>query len=111
MKFCLKKLFIDFSYEEELHGEKLKFFLLKQNLINRAKLYDCSQSMIVTTFLKFCKSLNRLSIEYFDSTSVKFETRHLKDVENNSVEQIDIECENLTLEWIIPILNSKLNTK
>jgi len=111
INFCLKKFFIDFSNEEELHEEKLESFLLKQNLITRTKLYDCSQSMIVTTFLKFCKSLKRLSIEYFDSSSVKFETSHLKDLVNNSVEQIDLECENLMLEWIIPILKSLIALK
>jgi hypothetical protein len=111
MNFSLKKFFIDFSDEEQLHEEKLKSFLLKQNLITWIKINDCCQPMIVTKFLKFCKSLKRLSIEYFDSSSVKFETHHLKEVINNSVEQIDLECENLTLVWITPILKSLIALK
>lgn len=107
INFSLQKLFIHFSNEEMLHEIQLENFLSKQENINWVKLYDCSQSIIVT-FLKTCKHLKKLSIEYFDHSSSKFDTLSLLSTKNYSVEKIDLECENLTLEWIVPILKSMI---
>lgn len=110
INFKLQNFFIHFSNEEMLHEIQLEIFLSKQEDINWLKLYECSQSIIVM-ILKVCKCLKKLSIEYFDDSCSKFETLDLINTKNYSVEQIDLECENLTLEWIIPILMSVVALK
>jgi hypothetical protein len=107
-KFQLQNLFIDFSIESstEIYTNFEKF--LNTQKLSWIVLADLSDHVTFSKIFNDLISIKRLSVEYFDADSIKFDATELLLRPNYNITQMDFECENLTFEWIRPILN-KLN--
>lgn len=99
----LRKLSIMFPNEDE--DINFIYFLSFQKNLKWIVLNDCFNHVVFDKILKDVKTLERLSIEYFDIDSDKVDSKLIDNLHrNNTIKQLDIEACGVNLKFLKPFL-------
>lgn len=113
--FKLTNLLLEYSgnYENEESQRllnNLEAFLTDQKQIRWITLCEWTCGKIIARIFDH-ESIERISFDYFDSESKRFETSKLVVNRNNKIRQIDFDCETITLCSVKPFLNAAPNVE
>lgn len=117
MNFKLQHLIVDFSFENYQSSIitaslcNFELFLSNQKSLSWIVICDCSDSIILSNIINQITSLDRITIDYFDIDSTKVDSKKLQLEKNFNIKQMDFDCENLSLHWLKPFLESLQSLK
>lgn len=108
--FQLKHLLVEYqgnceTTESKIVLKSLEVFLSTQKNLKWITLCEWTSTDIIDSIFNRSK-VERISFDYFDVDSKKFDSSLLKLHQNLNIKQMDFDCENIDLCWLKPLLEA-----